>query len=88
VQRAKALRVLGELTVLKPVNYKTNQELFNTLREVMKNQEKVDFRGRYEIDEDQLVSAKERTEMVTHEVWRVTGYRFTYVAHSERDGPS
>jgi hypothetical protein len=69
------------------MNYKTNQELFNNLREVMKIQEKVDFTGRYEIDEDRLVSAKERTEMVTHDVWRVTGYRFTYVAHLEQERP-
>jgi hypothetical protein len=84
---AKTSRILRELTLMKPMNYKTNQELFNKLREVMKDQEKVDFTGRYEIDEDHLVSAKERTEMVTHDVWRVTGYRFTYVAHLEQERP-
>src|SRR5216117_937469 len=49
----------------------------------MKHNTKVEFLGHCEMADDPLMSKKERTDMVTHDVWKVSGYRFTYVSQSQ-----
>jgi hypothetical protein len=59
--------------------YEGSQQLFEAIRNVFKSDDSVDFTGDYEVAADPLVSDKERTQMLAHEVWKVTGYRFTCV---------
>ena len=37
----------------------------------------MEFHDSYKMLEDQLVSDSERVKMTIHEIWKVTGYRFT-----------
>jgi hypothetical protein len=53
--------------------------LFEALRKLFNDGTPVTFCGNYVIAEDPLVTDKERVQMMASEVWRVTGYRFTYV---------
>ncbi len=53
--------------------------MFLSLREVCTKQKSVDFYGEYIMPSDPLVSDKERVKMTALEVWKVTGFRFTYV---------
>jgi hypothetical protein len=68
-----------KLTLPQVTTYETYQQLMNRLRHIMNNQNTVNFSGSCEVPEDPLMSMKERTGMVTHDVWKVSGYRFTYV---------
>ena len=59
--------------------YLHGDAMFDSLREHFKLGENVDFRGTYVIAKDPLVTDKERVQMMVEEIWKVTGYRFTYV---------
>jgi len=37
----------------------------------------VQFHGTYFLAFDPQISPKERAHMVAHEIWQITGYRFT-----------
>jgi hypothetical protein len=62
-----------------PTLYLHNDALLDSLREHIKLGEHVNFRGTYVIAKDPLVTDKERVQMTAEEIWKVTGYRFTYV---------
>ncbi|KAJ7148918.1 hypothetical protein C8R46DRAFT_964934, partial [Mycena filopes] len=43
----------------------------------------VDFHGAYPMASDPLVSPRERVQMVTAEIWKISNYRFTVRDHKE-----
>jgi hypothetical protein len=57
--------------------YKTGQAFFSALQKKCKDHHDVQLNGTYTTPEDPLVSNRERVQMLAHEVWKVTGYRFT-----------
>jgi hypothetical protein len=85
VQSGKAPIALNKLNLLQATTYETYQQLFDALRRITKTQEQVVFMGRYEGAEDPLVPMKQQTETAMEEVWRVTGYRFTYVCSGRKE---
>lgn len=58
-------------------NFCHAEDLFNTLRVLFKAGPHVTFHGTYPIEEDHEIAPKQRVEMVAHEIWQLTGYRFT-----------
>jgi len=56
--------------------YTDSQSLFDAVRNAFMEKH-VDFFGAYNLLEDPLVSDSERVRMTIHEIWKVTGYRFT-----------
>ena len=58
-------------------DYMDAEDLFHALRDQFKASSHVDFYGTYPIEEDDLITPKERTHMLAEELWKTTGYRFT-----------
>ncbi|KAJ7217434.1 hypothetical protein C8J57DRAFT_1598609, partial [Mycena rebaudengoi] len=56
--------------------YTDSQELFTALRQAFHTTKDVEFHGTYHLAQDPLVSNKQRVQMTTYEIWKVTGYRF------------
>ncbi|KAJ3819896.1 hypothetical protein F5880DRAFT_1591785 [Lentinula raphanica] len=52
------------------------EALFQSLKKVSKGEDIV-FHGYYTMSSDPLISDKERVKIIIHEIWQVTGYRFT-----------
>ena len=63
-----------------PVLYGDSQAMFDTLRHQFKHEQSLTFCGGYVLASDPLVTDKERVQMMAGEVWKVIGYRFTYVS--------
>ncbi|KAJ6546393.1 hypothetical protein DFH09DRAFT_927184, partial [Mycena vulgaris] len=63
--------------------FKDLQAFFSALRHAFKTEKHVEFRGTYQTPEDPLVSDKERVEMTIYEIWKVTGYRFSFCLENE-----
>ena len=61
-----------------PTHYRDSQSLFEAIRAGFKKDKHVEFYGTYNMPADPLVTDKERVDMIVHEIWKVTGYRFTY----------
>ena len=61
------------------VSFENSQKLFSVLRKKCRGTSVVEFDGTFTMAEDALVTDKERVQMLTHEVWKVTGWRFRYV---------
>jgi hypothetical protein len=59
------------------VNYLDAEDLFSDLRKQFNERSDVVFHGTYSIKADPDISPKERVQMTVHEIWQVTGYRFT-----------
>jgi len=59
--------------------YTDSQTLFKSLRNQFKQGKDINFCGSYILPDDPLVSDRERIKMTADEIWKVTGYRFTYV---------
>jgi hypothetical protein len=59
--------------------YSDSQAMFDTLRHQFKHEPSITFCGAYVLASDPLVTDKERVQMMAGEVWKVIGYRFTYV---------
>lgn len=57
--------------------YNRAEDLFGTIRDDFKTEEKMHFNGSYIISHDPLVSHRERVRMTSEEIWKVSGYRFT-----------
>ncbi|KAJ7660557.1 hypothetical protein B0H17DRAFT_1144927 [Mycena rosella] len=55
------------------------KSFFDTLRAEFRGGKAVDFSGSYTLHADPLVSPKKRIKMVAAEIWKVGGYRFTYL---------
>ena len=51
--------------------------MFEAIRACFKGGQNIEFLGHYRQPEDPLVNDRERVEMTVHEIWKVTGYRFT-----------
>ena len=60
--------------------FNTPGEFYDSLKRQAK-QGSIDFRGKYDMEDDEDTTAKARVHMVVLEIWKVTGYRFTYVLH-------
>ena len=60
-----------------PVVYANSHDLFDAIRRAFSNSRHIDFWGTYRVPEDQLVNDSERVRMTIHDIWTVTGYRFT-----------
>jgi len=58
--------------------FRDSQSLFSSLQRAFKSGSTVFFNGSYTIAADPLVTDKERVQMTTHEIWKVTSYRFWY----------
>ncbi|KAJ3753952.1 hypothetical protein EV360DRAFT_74091 [Lentinula raphanica] len=56
------------------------EALFQSLKKVSKGEDIV-FHGYYTMSSDPLISDKERVKIIIHEIWQVTGYRFTVHDH-------
>ena len=61
------------------ISFKNSQKLFSALRKKCQGTSVVEFDGTFTMAEDPLVTDKERVQMLTHEVWKVTGLCFWYV---------
>ena len=59
--------------------YQDSQGLFHALQKAFKEGKHIDFFGSYMLPEDPLVSDHKRVRMVIHDIWKVTGYHFTWV---------
>lgn len=59
------------------VMYTDGHSLLDALRGAFKDGKHVKFHGAYTLPVDPLVSDKDRIRMTTHNIWKVTGYRFT-----------
>ena len=59
--------------------YQNSQGLLDAIQNSLKAGEHVNFHGSYTVAYDELVSDRKRVEMVVHELWKVTDYRFTYI---------
>jgi hypothetical protein len=70
-------KIITYRTYQAPVMYINSRELFGALRKAFKEKKQVNFFGTYCLPEDPMVSDSERVRMTTHEIWKVTGYRFT-----------
>jgi hypothetical protein len=57
--------------------YGSSDKMFQALRLCFKQESGRLFYGSYQIADDPLINDKERVRMTTHEIWQVTGYRFT-----------
>jgi len=57
--------------------YANSQDLFRAIRKAFKDDTHVNFSGAYKLSDDPLVSDNERVRMTIHDIWKVTGYRFT-----------
>jgi hypothetical protein len=60
-----------------PEDFLDGADLYNALRVQFNAGPDVKFYGTYPIIEDDLIVPKEATHQVAHEIWRLTGYRFT-----------
>jgi hypothetical protein len=59
-----------------PQIFSGSQQLFAELQNCCKHHQDVMFYGSFKLPDDPLVSDKERAQMMAHEIWKVTGYRF------------
>ncbi|KAF7327328.1 hypothetical protein MKEN_00310300 [Mycena kentingensis (nom. inval.)] len=71
----------GKLRAKPPRNYTSGEDLLAALKTMCIAGDEVDFSGSYLVPPADLgqVSDKQRVQMVTHEIWKSTGYRFTCV---------
>ncbi|KAK7006027.1 hypothetical protein R3P38DRAFT_3367397 [Favolaschia claudopus] len=53
------------------------QAMFDAIRKAFKTGKSVNFRGTYLAANDPLITDKERLQMTTDELWKVSGYRFS-----------
>ncbi|KAF8963149.1 hypothetical protein BDZ97DRAFT_1662073 [Flammula alnicola] len=60
--------------------YRDRDELLVALRDRFRQGPNVDFHGMYEIL-DPGITHKQRIQTVAHEIWKITGYRFTVKDH-------
>ncbi|KAJ6468294.1 hypothetical protein C8R45DRAFT_1018187, partial [Mycena sanguinolenta] len=73
----------GKLKAKPPKAYSTSEELYAALTKTCVEDPEVDFSGSYIVPapEADTVSDKVRVQMVTNDVWKATGYRFTVKDH-------
>jgi hypothetical protein len=62
-----------------PKMYNSSQSLFENLQSAFRKGNHVEFFGGYHLPEDPLITARQRVRMTIHDIWKTTGYRFTYV---------
>ncbi|KAJ3733571.1 hypothetical protein DFJ43DRAFT_215114 [Lentinula guzmanii] len=68
----------GETRSALYVRYLSAEAMFKDLQRKIK-EDHVEFGGEYTIPLDPLISDRERVQFTIREVWKTTGYRFTYV---------
>lgn len=68
----------NEIQKLTPIEFDSGEALMLSLRQSVKAKDGTHFCGIYRMDMDPLVKDRERVQMVAHEVWKVSGYRFRY----------
>ncbi|KAG7444733.1 uncharacterized protein BT62DRAFT_933783 [Guyanagaster necrorhizus] len=78
-QRKKVLR--------KAKVYESSQEMLDALRICFMQEKQVDFSGSYIVLNEPPMLDKHRVQLVSHDVWRTSGYRFTVKDHPRtKDG--
>ncbi|KAF7966149.1 hypothetical protein HWV62_39928 [Athelia sp. TMB] len=68
-------------TTSKATEYSNSKSLFEALRTSFASSQHVAFHGTFKLPEDPLITPRERVQMIVHDIWRVTGYRFTVKDH-------
>lgn len=82
--RARLVRVLslsgipGPDYSQRPVKFASKDYLLEALKQSCKSNQTIDFHGSYELVESN-VTHKQRVQSLTMDIWRATGYRFTFV---------
>lgn len=61
--------------------YETPKAFYDSLKRQAKKGN-LEFRGKYHMEDGEDTTAKARVVMVALEIWKVTGYRFTYVENA------
>ncbi|KAF9266416.1 hypothetical protein L218DRAFT_996593 [Marasmius fiardii PR-910] len=69
------------VTAKSPTIYSNSSELLNALRNAFALSQDVVFAGSYLDSNNPPISDKQRVQVVTNDVWRATGYRFTVKDH-------
>jgi hypothetical protein len=59
--------------------YQGREELLKALQQAFMQTAHVDFNGTFEVPAVESVGHKERIQSVANDIWKATGYRFTYV---------
>ncbi|KAF5379759.1 hypothetical protein D9615_005746 [Tricholomella constricta] len=66
--------------------FESRDELMNALRDAFKESHNINFAASYRAH-DPGISHKQRIQTITHDIWKVTGYRFTVKDHPRmKDG--
>ncbi|KAJ7220298.1 hypothetical protein GGX14DRAFT_434103 [Mycena pura] len=73
----------GKLKAKPPKPYSSGEDLLSALQTTCIEDSEVDFSGSYLVAEGDAdtISDKQRVQMVTHDIWKATGYRFTVKDH-------
>ncbi|KAK1221943.1 hypothetical protein PQX77_015233 [Marasmius sp. AFHP31] len=75
------------VTAKSPTIYNSSVELLNALSNALRASQDVVFAGSYLDSNNPPMSDKQRVQVVTNDVWRATGYRFTVKDHPRtKDG--
>ncbi|KAG7089972.1 hypothetical protein E1B28_011597 [Marasmius oreades] len=69
------------VTAKSPTIYSSSTELLNAMRNAFAVSQDVVFAGSYLDSNNPPMSDKQRVQVVTNDVWRATGYRFTVKDH-------
>ncbi|KAJ6596027.1 hypothetical protein B0H10DRAFT_2232640 [Mycena sp. CBHHK59/15] len=77
----------GKLKAKPPSSYNDSQELLSALHMTCLEVDEVDFSGSYTIAacDAGTISDKQRVQIITHDIWKATGYRFTVKDHPPSD---
>ena len=59
------------------VTFKDKNALMAQLKRIFKTSEHIFFHACYDLPADPLMSDRDYVKATAHEIWRVTGYRFT-----------
>ncbi|KAF7366599.1 SWIM-type domain-containing protein [Mycena sanguinolenta] len=66
-----------------PKTFADAESFFDELRKEFRSKQSVDFHGTYKLAADELITSKQRVQMVAAEIWKTTGYRFTVANNRE-----
>ncbi|KAF8206990.1 hypothetical protein K438DRAFT_1755723 [Mycena galopus ATCC 62051] len=75
----------GKLKAKPPKAYTTADEVLAALSKTCAEDPEVDFSGSYIVPDADSIPDKTRVQMVTNDIWKATGYRFTVKDHPPTD---
>ncbi|KAF8257921.1 hypothetical protein EI94DRAFT_1816526 [Lactarius quietus] len=59
------------------ITFKDENALMTQLKKIFKTSDHIFFHGCYDVPADPSMSDKDHVKATAHEIWKVTGYRFT-----------